>query len=108
MCAIAAAAAGVDALDTVYTDVADLEGLRQECEDAVAMGFAGKMSIHPGQVPVINAAFTPSAETLAEARELVAAFEEHRQRGLYAFRFKGQMVDAPHLTRALRLIARGS
>ena len=108
MCAIAAAAAGVDALDTVYTDVADLEGLRQECEDAAAMGFAGKMSIHPGQVPVINAAFTPSAETLAEARELVAAFEEHRQRGLYAFRFKGQMVDAPHLTRALRLIARGS
>ncbi|HXH81345.1 MAG TPA: CoA ester lyase [Candidatus Tectomicrobia bacterium] len=106
MCAIAAAAAGVDALDTVYTDIADLEGLRRECDDAVAMGFAGKMSIHPSQVPVINAAFTPSPEALDEARALVAAFEEHRARGVYAFRFRGQMVDAPHLTRALKLLAR--
>ena len=106
MCAIAAAAAGVDALDTVYTDIADLDGLRRECEDAVAMGFVGKISIHPAQVPVINAAFTPPGAVLDEARELVAAFEEHRRRGLYAFRFKGQMVDAPHLTRALKILAR--
>lgn len=106
MCAIAAAAAGVDALDTVYTDIADLEGLRRECEDAVAMGFAGKLSIHPSQVAVINDAFAPPAAVVDEARELVAAFEEHRRRGVYAFRFKGQMVDAPHLTRALKLIAR--
>ncbi|HET7340897.1 MAG TPA: CoA ester lyase [Methylomirabilota bacterium] len=108
MCAIAAAAGGVEALDTVYTDVADLAGLRRECDDAVAMGFAGKLSIHPSQVAVINEAFTPAAAVVDEARELVAAFEEHRRRGVYAFRFKGQMVDAPHLTRALKIIARAS
>jgi citrate lyase subunit beta/citryl-CoA lyase len=106
MCAIAASAAGVDALDTVYTDIADLEGLRRECEDGVAMGFGGKISIHPGQIAVINAAFTPDTALVAEARELVALFEEHRARGAYAFRFKGQMVDAPHLTRARKLIER--
>ena len=106
VCAVAAAAAGVDALDTVYTEVADLTGLRRECEDAVAMGFAGKISIHPDQVPVINDVFTPAKEALEEARELVAAFEEHSRRGVYAFTFRGRMVDAPHLARARKLLAR--
>ena len=106
MCAVAASAAGVDSLDTVYTDIADLDGLRRECEDGVAMGFSGKISIHPSQIAVINAAFTPDPHVVAEAHELVAAFDEHRRRGAYAFRFKGQMVDAPHLTRALKVIAR--
>jgi citrate lyase subunit beta / citryl-CoA lyase len=106
MCAIVASAAGLDALDTVYTDIADLAGLRRECEEAVAMGFSGKISIHPSQIEVINEVFTPAPAVVDEARELVAAFEEHRRRGVYAFRFKGQMVDAPHLTRALKLIAR--
>jgi citrate lyase subunit beta/citryl-CoA lyase len=106
MCAIAAAAAGVEALDTVYTDIADLAGLRRECEDAVAMGFTGKISIHPSQIPVINDAFTPSKTLVAEARELVEAFEAHARRGVYAFRFKGQMVDAPHLARARKIIER--
>jgi len=107
MCSVVASAAAVEAIDTVYTDIADLEGLRRECEDGVAMGFSGKISIHPSQIEVINAAFTPAAAVVEEARELVAAFEEHRRRGVYAFRFKGQMVDAPHLTRALKIIARG-
>ena len=106
MCAVAASAAGVDWLDTVYTDIADLDGLRRECEDGVAMGFSGKISIHPSQIEVINAAFTPDKAQVAEARELVALFEEHRARGVYAFRFKGQMVDAPHLTRARKLVER--
>jgi citrate lyase subunit beta/citryl-CoA lyase len=106
MCAVAASAAGIDWLDTVYTDIADLDGLRRECEDGVAMGFSGKISIHPSQIEVINAAFTPDKTQVAEARELVALFEEHRARGAYAFRFKGQMVDAPHLTRARKLIER--
>jgi citrate lyase subunit beta/citryl-CoA lyase len=108
MCAVAASAAGVDWLDTVYTDIADLEGLRRECEDGVAMGFSGKISIHPSQIEVINAVFTPDKTLVAEARELVALFEEHRARGVYAFRFKGQMVDAPHLTRARKLIERAA
>ena len=106
MCAVAAAAAGVEAIDTVYTDLADLDGLRRECEDAVAMGFSGKISIHPNQIPVINEAFTPAKDAVAEARELVAAFEEHARRGAYAFTFRGQMVDAPHLARARKLLAR--
>jgi citrate lyase beta subunit len=106
MCAIAAFAAGVEWLDTVYTDIADLDGLRRECEDGVAMGFTGKISIHPNQVPVINDAFTPAPEAVAEARALIAAFEEHRARGVYAFTFKGQMVDAPHLAGALKVVAR--
>jgi citrate lyase beta subunit len=106
MCSIVASAAGLDAMDTVYTDIADLAGLRRECEEGVAMGFSGKISIHPSQIEVINEVFTPNPAVVAEARELVAAFEEHRRRGAYAFRFKGQMVDAPHLTRAQKIIAR--
>jgi citrate lyase beta subunit len=106
MCAVAASAAGVEAVDTVYTDIADLDGLRRECEDGVAMSFSGKISIHPTQIDVINAVFTPAPVEVAEAHELVAAFDEHARRGLYAFRFKGMMVDAPHLTRARKVIAR--
>lgn len=106
MCAVSAAAAGVEAVDTVYTDIADVEGLRRECEEAVAMGFSGKISIHPGQLDVINAAFSPSEAEIDEARALVEAFDEHARRGLYAFRFKGQMVDAPHLARARKVLAR--
>jgi citrate lyase beta subunit len=106
MCTVAASAAGIEAMDTVFTDIADLEGLRRECEEAVAMGFTGKISIHPSQIDVINDVFTPSAEEAAEARELVAQFDEHAARGVFAFRFKGQMVDAPHLTRARKVIAR--
>jgi citrate lyase subunit beta/citryl-CoA lyase len=106
MCAVAASAAGVEALDTVYTDIADLDGLRRECEDAVDMGFTGKISIHPSQIAVINAVFTPAVAVVDEARQLVAAFAEARARGAYAFTFKGQMVDAPHLTRALKILAR--
>jgi citrate lyase subunit beta/citryl-CoA lyase len=106
MCAVAAAAAGVPALDTVYTDIADLDGLRRECEEGVAMGFVGKISIHPSQIEVINAAFTPRPAEVAEARELVQAFEEHARQGVYAFRFKGLMVDAPHLARARTILTR--
>jgi citrate lyase subunit beta / citryl-CoA lyase len=106
MCAIAASAAGVQAIDTVYTDIADLDGLRRECEDGVDMGFTGKISIHPNQIPVINAVFTPAAAVVEEARQLVAAFAEARARGVYAFTFKGQMVDAPHLARARTILAR--
>jgi citrate lyase subunit beta / citryl-CoA lyase len=106
MCAVVASATGVEAIDTVHTDIADLDGLRRECEDGVAMGFSGKISIHPNQIAVINDVFTPPKEAVDEARELVAAFEEHARRGVYAFTFKGQMVDAPHLTRARKLLAR--
>lgn len=106
MTAVVAAAAGVEAIDTVYTDIPNLEGLKQECEEAVWMGYTGKISIHPGQIEVINAVFTPSKEEAAAAQELIAAFEEHARRGSGAFAWKGQMVDMPHLTRARRLLER--
>jgi len=106
MCAVVASAAGVEAIDTVFTDIADLDGLRRECEEGVAMGFTGKISIHPSQIAVINEVFTPLKAAVDEARELVALFDEHEKRGVYAFTFKGQMVDAPHLTRARKLLAR--
>lgn len=106
MCAVAASAASVDALDTVYTDIGDLEGLRRECQDGVAMGFAGKISIHPNQIPVINEVFTPSRVEAEEAVALIAAFEEHAKRGAGAFAWKGQMMDMPHLTRARKIAAR--
>jgi citrate lyase subunit beta / citryl-CoA lyase len=108
MCAVAASAAGVEALDTVYTVIDDLDGLRRECDEAVGMGFSGKLSVHPSQIDVINAAFAPTREALAEARELIAAFEEQERRGVYAFRFKGRMVDAPHLHQARKVSARGA
>ena len=106
MCSVVAAAAGVEAIDTVFTDIADLDGLRRECEEGVAMGFTGKISIHPSQIPVINDVFTPGKDAVAEARELIALFEVNARHGIYAFTFKGQMVDAPHLNRAKKLLAR--
>jgi len=106
MCSVVAAAAGVEAIDTVFTDIADLDGLRRECEEGVAMGFAGKISIHPSQIPVINDVFTPAKDAVDEARELIALFEVNARHGIYAFTFKGQMVDAPHLNRAKKLLAR--
>jgi citrate lyase beta subunit len=103
MCAVAASAAGVEAIDTVYTDIPDLDGLRRECLEGVAMGFSGKISIHPGQIEVINAAFTPSRVDAEDAVALIAAFEAHARRGAGAFAWKGQMMDMPHLTRARKI-----
>ena len=104
MTLLAATAAGVQPLDTVYVDFRDLEGLRRECRAAAALGFTGKMSIHPSQVDVILEAFAPSAEELEESRALVDAFEAQRGSGRSAFRFRGQMVDVPHITRARHIL----
>jgi len=106
MCAVAASAAGVEAIDTVYTDIGDLAGLARECREGVAMGFTGKISIHPGQIGPINQGFTPSRTDAEEALELIAAFEEHARRGAGAFAWKGQMMDMPHLTRAKKIAER--
>ena len=74
--------------------------------EGVAMGFAGKISIHPGQIEVINAEFTPARAEAEEAVSLIAAFEEHARRGAGAFAWKGQMMDMPHLTRARKIAER--
>ena len=106
MALLAAAAAGRQAVDTIYADIRDREGLRADCRRAAAMGFSGKLTIHPDQIAIVNEAFTPSDAEISEARELLAAAGEHRAAGRMAFRFRGQMVDAPHLKRARRILAR--
>lgn len=105
-CLLGAAAGDVPAIDAVWTDLADLDGLRHEAEAGAAMGFAGKITIHPDQIEIVNAAFTPSAEEVERARALLVAAEEHMAEGRLSFRFEGAMVDAPHLARARRLLQR--
>lgn len=100
----AAAAASVDAIDAVYTNFRDLMGLEAECHEARRDGFVAKMAIHPAQVPVINAAFTPSADAVQRARAVVAAFRANPDAGVTGV--DGEMLDRPHLLRAERLLAR--
>jgi citrate lyase subunit beta/citryl-CoA lyase len=99
-----AAAAGVPAIDTVYTDFHDLDGLTQESAAAARDGFSGKLAIHPDQVAVINDAFTPTPEAIARAERIVAAFAEAGAAGVIAL--DGKMLDRPHLTAAERLLKR--
>ena len=99
---IGAAAAGVSAIETIHGDFSDLEGLRARAEGVRADGFRGMLAIHPAQVDVINAAFTPGAEELAEAQEIVALFAAHPGKGTIGW--KGRMLDRPHLSRARRLL----
>lgn len=103
---LAAAAAGKQPVDTIYADIRDLKGLREDCRRAAAMGFTGKLTIHPDQVEIVNEMFTPGDAEVADARELLEAAAEQRRQGRIAFRFKGQMVDVPHLKRARRILAR--
>ncbi|CEJ12678.1 (3S)-malyl-CoA thioesterase [bacterium YEK0313] len=104
LCLFGAVAAGVQPIDTVFPAFRDSEGLRRECEEARRDGFTGKMAIHPAQVAVINEVFTPSAEAVAEARRVIAAFAANPSAGVV--NLDGEMFDRPHLTRAERLIAR--
>ncbi len=98
--------ADLHSIDGVWVDFRDLEGLRRESLEAAEMGFTGKLTIHPAQVEIANAAFTRSPEEVAACREMVEAFEENRRAGRMAFSFKGEMVDAPHLARAQRTLER--
>ncbi len=100
----AAAAAGVQAIDTVFVNFRDPEGLRLECEAAARDGFTAKMAIHPNQVGPINAAFTPSADEVAFAQEIVQLFTDNPHAG--ALSHRGQMVDKAHVARAERILAR--
>jgi citrate lyase subunit beta/citryl-CoA lyase len=100
----AAAAAQVDAIDTVFTAFRDDAGLRAECIAARRDGFTGKMAIHPAQVPVINEVFSPSPESLARAEAIIKLFDENP--GLGVVGLDGEMLDRPHLLRARRLKAR--
>ena len=101
---LGAVAAGVEPFDTVYPDFRDEKGLEQECREGVLDGFTAKMAIHPAQVPIINAVFTPSAEDIARAQAIVNAFAAAGNPGVIGL--EGQMLDRPHLKKAEKLLAR--
>ncbi len=99
-----AAAAEVDAIDSVYVNFRDDAGLRAECEAGRRDGFVAKMAIHPAQVPVINEVFAPTEAVIARARAIIAAFDA--QPGVGVIGLDGEMLDMPHLKRAERLLRR--
>lgn len=104
LCLAGAVAAGVQPVDGVFADYKDDHGLEVEARTAASEGFTGKLAIHPGQVALINAAFTPSKAELAHARAIVAAFEANPTSGVLSV--SGKMVDRPHLIQAQGVIAR--
>jgi citrate lyase subunit beta/citryl-CoA lyase len=104
MTLLAAVAAAVQPMDTVYPNFRDETGFRTECEEARRDGFTGKMAIHPAQVSVINAVFTPPADQVALAEKVVAAFAAQPDAGVVSI--DGEMFDRPHLSRAQKLLAR--
>jgi len=97
-------AAGVTPIDTVFSDFSDMEGLRQACLEAKALGFEGKGCIHPRQVPVVHEAFAPSSEEIEKAKRIVLAFEDAERRGLGVVALGSKMVDPPVVKRALRTV----
>ncbi len=104
MTILASGAAEVAAIDTVFPNFRDMAAFEAECREAERDGFTGKMAIHPAQVPVINAAFTPSREAVEHSAAVVAAFEAAGNPGVVGI--DGKMYDRPHLRLAERLLAR--
>lgn len=102
----AASAAGVDAIDTLWTDFEDTDGLRADTERGIGMGYDGKMVIHPDQVAIVNEAFTPSAERIEWAERILAARDRAATEGRGVFEVDGEMVDAPLVTQAERVLER--
>lgn len=99
---LTAHAKGVMAIDTLHADFADAKGLKRAAEEARADGFSGMLAIHPAQCDIINAAFTPSDEEMAEARAIVAAFAANPSAG--ALQIDGRMIDRPHLKLSQRVL----
>jgi citrate lyase subunit beta/citryl-CoA lyase len=102
LCLLAAAAAEVAAIDTVFTDFKNADGLRRYASNARRDGFSGMLAIHPAQVETINAAFVPTAEELERAARIVELFETNPGEG--AIGLDGEMIDRPHLLQARRLL----
>lgn len=101
---LAASAGAIDAIDTVYTALEDLDGLRTEARYAADLGFDGKLAVHPDQVDPITEAFTPDEETVAWARKVLEARDEQETDGV--FRVDDEMVDAPLVARAEQVLER--
>lgn len=103
LCLLGAAAAGVPAIETIMGDFRDLDGLKTRAEMVRRDGFRGMLAIHPDQVPVINAAFTPGDDEIAAAREIVRLFAANPGAGTIAG--PGGMLDRPHLSRAQQILS---
>jgi citrate lyase subunit beta/citryl-CoA lyase len=102
----AARAAGIQAIDSVYGDVGDMDGLRRWGEASRAQGFEGMGCIHPGQIRVIHEAFAPTSVEIEKAKKIVAAFEEAQSKGMAVVSLGSKMIDPPVVHRALKLVER--
>jgi citrate lyase subunit beta/citryl-CoA lyase len=102
----AAKAAGIQAIDSVFSDVGDLAGLRHWGENSRALGFEGMGCIHPSQIPAIHEAFAPTQGEVEKALKIVAAFDEAQERGLGVVSLGSKMIDPPVVERARKLVAR--
>ncbi|KXU33829.1 citrate lyase [Sphingobium sp. 22B] len=106
LCLLAAHAAGVQAIETLYVDYRDEEGLRASCRAARAEGWTGRVAIHPAQVAAINESFMPSEAEVAHARRVVAAFDAAPGAGTVGL--DGKMIDIPHLKQAKGVLAQAA
>lgn len=100
----AAKAAGIQAIDTVFSDVSDMEALRQSVIEAKLLGFEGKGCIHPRQIQVVHEAFAPTVEEIEKAKKIVLAFEDAEKKGLGVVALGSKMIDPPVVKRAIRTI----
>ena len=100
----AARAAGVQPIDTVFSDIADMDGLRASVLEAKGMGYEGKGCIHPRQIPVIHEAFAPADAEIVRARKIVVAYREAEAKGISAVSLGSKMIDPPVVKRALRTV----
>ncbi|XP_034550370.1 citramalyl-CoA lyase, mitochondrial isoform X1 [Notolabrus celidotus] len=96
---------GLQAIDLVYIDYKDLEGLRRQAREGALMGFTGKQVIHPGQIQAVQEEFSPSPERVEWAKELIAAFDQHQKEGKGAFTFRGSMIDMPSVKQARNILS---
>ncbi|MFT4921432.1 MAG: citrate lyase subunit beta/citryl-CoA lyase, partial [Haloarculaceae archaeon] len=105
---LAASAAGIDAIDTLTTDFEDDEAIRADTAEGIEMGYDGKMAIHPRQVSIINDAFTPDTERIEWAERVLDAREAAAAEGRGVFEVDGEMIDAPLIAQAERVIERAA
>ncbi len=103
---LAARAAAVDVVDTIYPNIHDHEGLRAEAAQAAAMGFAGKLAIHPGQIPIIHEAFTPSADRVQRAKRVLEVWRQAEMEGRGVCALDGELIEKPVVEAERRVLER--
>ncbi len=104
MIVMAAKANSIDAIDTVFADINDEDGLKAETEYAKAIGFTGKAVINPRQIDVIHEVYTPSEKEIRKAYRIIKEFKKNKEAGIGVFLIDVKMVDAPVVTRALYIL----